>query len=588
MPARPPTDLRVKKDSIVRVLLLASAFNGLTQRLHRELSTRGHTVSVELAISPQAMEEAVTLFRPDIILCPFLKQRVPDSIWKQHTCLIVHPGIEGDRGPSSLDWAIKGGAAEWGVTLLEAAEEMDAGRIWGTATFPMREVSKGGLYRREVTEQTVRLVLAALEQHTDHRFRPRALNYDDPNVRGRWNRAVRQEDRAIDWRNDSTKSIVREINAADGAPGVLDEVAGTPVYLYGARAAIGLRGRPGELIAKCHGAICRGTIDGAVWISHLKVAAARPAVGAIKLPATSVIERAADALPHLETDVIDAAQIGCNEIRYYERGAVGYLHFDFYNGAMNSAQCRRLKQMLAQVKRRPTKVIALLGGEEFWSNGIHLNCIEAATSPADESWANINAMNDLVEEIIRTDRQLTVAVLRTNAGAGGAVMAAACDHVWIRSGVVLNVHYQTMGLYGSEYWTYVLPRRVGSENARCLTQECMPTLASEAQRMGLADLMLPEQWSDCQDEVDRWCIELSEGVSCEKALAAKAMARERDEQHKPLQAYRDEELRHMYRTFYDPGSSYHEARRDFVYKRTAEATPLRIAAHRRSLIRRRA
>lgn len=573
----------------MRVLLLASAFNGLTQRLHLELSTRGHVVPVELAISPQAMQEAVTLFRPDIVLCPFLKQRVPDSIWKHHACLIVHPGIEGDRGPSSLDWAIKRGAAEWGVTLLQAAEEMDAGHIWGTATFPMRDASKGSLYRREVTEHAVRLVLAALEQYTDHHFRPRALNYDDPNVRGRWNRAMRQEDRAIDWRQDSTKSIVREINAADGAPGVLDEIAGSPVYLYGAHAAIGLHGRPGELIARCHGAICRGTTDGAVWISHLKRATgATPGPGALKLPATSVIGHAADALPHLETDGMDAAEIGCNEIRYYERGAVGYLHFDFYNGAMNSAQCRRLQQMLVQVKRRPIRVLALLGGEEFWSNGIHLNCIEAATSPADESWANINAMNDVVEEIIRTDRQQTVAVVRTNAGAGGAVMAAACDHVWIRSGVVLNVHYQTMGLYGSEYWTYVLPRRVGAENARCLTQDCMPTLASEAQSMGLADLVLPEQWNDCRSEVDRLCIGLSERARGAKALAAKAMTRERDEQRKPLQAYRDEELRHMYRTFYDPGSSYHEARRNFVYKRAAEETPPRIATHRTSMMRREA
>jgi putative two-component system protein, hydrogenase maturation factor HypX/HoxX len=405
----------------MRVLLLASAFNGLTQRLHRELSTRGLIVSVELAISPQVMEEAVSLFRPDIIFCPFLKQRVPESIWKHHTCLIVHPGIEGDRGPSSLDWAINPGVAEWGVTLLQAAEEMDAGHIWGTATFPMREASKGSLYRREVTEHAVRLVLAALEQHKHHHFRPRALNYDDPNVLGRLNRAIRQKDRAIDWRQDSTESVVRKINAADGAPGVLDEVAGAPIYLYGARAAIGLHGRPGELLAKCHGAICRGTTDGAVWISDLKRAAGgTPEPGAIKLPATSVIGHAADVLPHIETDAMGAADIGCNEIRYYERGEVGYLHFDFYNGAMNSAQCRRLKQMLAQAKRRPVKVIALLGGEEFWSNGIHLNCIEAAASPANESWANINAMNDVVEEIIRTDRHMTVAVLRANAGAGGA------------------------------------------------------------------------------------------------------------------------------------------------------------------------
>jgi hypothetical protein len=34
-------------------------------------------------------------------------------------------------------------------------------------------------------------------------------------------------------------------------------------------------------------------------------------------------------------------------------------------------------------------------------------------------------------------------------------------------GVMLNPHYKNMGnLYGSEYWTYLLPRRVGEEGAR--------------------------------------------------------------------------------------------------------------------------
>jgi putative two-component system hydrogenase maturation factor HypX/HoxX len=29
-----------------------------------------------------------------------------------------------------------------------------------------------------------------------------------------------------------------------------------------------------------------------------------------------------------------------------------------------------------------------------------------------------------------------------------------------RAGAVLNPHYRLMGLHGSEYWTYTLPRRV--------------------------------------------------------------------------------------------------------------------------------
>ena len=63
-----------------------------------------------------------------------------------------------------------------------------------------------------------------------------------------------------------------------------------------------------------------------------------------------------------------------------------------------------------------------------------------------------------------------IAGLRGNAGAGGAMLALAADHVYARSGVVLNPHYRSMGdLYGSEYWTYTLPRRVRQRRALELT-----------------------------------------------------------------------------------------------------------------------
>ena len=36
-----------------------------------------------------------------------------------------------------------------------------------------------------------------------------------------------------------------------------------------------------------------------------------------------------------------------------------------------------------------------------------------------------------------------------------------------REDVVLNPYYRHMGgLYGSEYWTYLLPRRVGARHGR--------------------------------------------------------------------------------------------------------------------------
>ena len=83
-----------------------------------ELTEAGHAVSIEFDINDRVTEEAVALFRPDVIIAPYLKRAIPESVWRQHRCIVIHPGIRGDRGPSALDWAILRGEREWGVTAL--------------------------------------------------------------------------------------------------------------------------------------------------------------------------------------------------------------------------------------------------------------------------------------------------------------------------------------------------------------------------------------------------------------------------------------------------------------------------------------
>ena len=122
----------------MRILLLCHSFNSLTQRLHVELERIGHELSVELDINDATAIEAVELFRPDLILAPFLKRAIPEEIWRNHLCLVVHPGPPGDQGPSALDWAVLKDVREWGVTVLQADADMDAGPVWAYRTFPMR------------------------------------------------------------------------------------------------------------------------------------------------------------------------------------------------------------------------------------------------------------------------------------------------------------------------------------------------------------------------------------------------------------------------------------------------------------------
>jgi putative two-component system protein, hydrogenase maturation factor HypX/HoxX len=562
----------------LRMLFLVSAHNSLSQRAWIALTALGHRVTVAVVDSAAAMEAAVAEHRPELIVCPMLKKLIPESIWAKHRCLIVHPGPRGDRGPSSLDWAIELGIRDWGVTVFQANGEADAGEVWSTRDFRMRESGKSSLYRHEVRHAAVQALVEAVGKIADAGA-PRAPDPHKRSVRGRARPLMTQEVRAIDWDSDGTDTVIRKIRAAEGHPGVLDALQGVEFHLFGVHRDRQLRGRRGEIIGTRHGAICRATTDGAVWITHLKRRDTE-AERYFKLPATRALALAGRQLevPELEVAVHTGmpADQTYREITYAEHAGVGYLHFDFYNGAMSTEQCRRLRDAYAFARsRRATAVIALMGGGDFFSNGIHLNVIEAAQDPAAESWRNLNAIDDLVREIIDTDSHLVISALGGDAAAGGVPFALAADYVFAREDIVLNPYYQHMGgLYGSEYWTYLLPRRVGAEMAARLTSAPFTPLgARQAVRIGLLDAECGATLHSFHAKTRVLAERLAHDPELAQRLEHKRRRRSHDEQIKPLRAYRTEELARSRECFFGADRSYHHARRRFVYKLGPACTP---------------
>jgi putative two-component system hydrogenase maturation factor HypX/HoxX len=561
----------------MRILLLAHSFNSLTQRLWVELESRGHEVSLELDVSDSVTIEAVERFAPELIVAPFLKRAIPETVWRRHCCIVIHPGIRGDRGPSALDWAVLDGETRWGVTALQANAEMDAGDVWASVEFPMRTASKGSLYRNEVTEAAVAALRLTLERIARGE-RPHPLDASNPDVRGCLRPLMKQTDRAIDWSRDDSATVLRKIRAADGVPGVADVMLDLPVYLYDAHPEGKLRGTPGTLVAQRHGAVCRATVDGAVWITHLKsLDPAQP----FKLPAATILNDRLVGVPELKVPIDAPADLPTwRELRYEEQGAIGILHFPFYNGAMSTAQCARLLAAFEFARRRPTRVIVLAGGPDFWSNGLHLNVIEASPQPAEESWRNINAIDDVARAIITNESQMTVSAMQGNAGAGGVFLALAADRVYARSGVILNPHYKGMGnLYGSEYWTYLLPKRVG-DRARSITEARLPMGTPAAKAIGLIDDHFGVTSADFLAGVVARAAEMALSPAFESRLEAKIRRRHSDEARKPLAAYRAEELEKMRLNFFGFDPSYHVARSNFVRKVPKSRTPLYLARHR--------
>ena len=102
---------------------------------------------------------------------------------------------------------------------------------------------------------------------------------------------------------------------------------------------------------------------------------------------------------------------------------------------------------------------------------------------------NLHAIDDVVREIVETDSHLVISALAGDAAAGGVPFALAADHVVAREDVVLNPYYRHMGgLYGSEYWTYLMPRRIGHELTAELTSAPFEPIGTRrAVEIGLLD-----------------------------------------------------------------------------------------------------
>ncbi|XP_078578189.1 hydrogenase maturation factor HoxX-like [Branchiostoma floridae x Branchiostoma japonicum] len=564
----------------LKICFLCNSFNGLSQRLYLELLSRGHHVMVHDNPRGEKMTEVVETDQPDLVVCPFLTRRVPASLFNNpaRPVLIVHPGIPGDEGPSSIDWALKEGATEWGATVLQAAETMDSGDIWATCKFPVnRQATKSSLYGKEVTQAAVVSVLKAIDAW-EQGVPPIRLDYGHPEVKGELKRKLTVEDRQVDW-TQPAEDVARGVRACDSQPGALGTlrvavqdqqlkhefalfgacVEGDPDMVWDLKKERDVT--PGDVIGRRNGAVLVACgQDTAMWISHLK---ASPKKTSLKLPATSVLPLVdVTSLPidHCEPLPYGTRPKTFQDVWTTRQDGVCYVHFDFYNGAMSTHQCKRLEKVLCGVEADPDcTMVVLMGGYNFFSNGIHLNVIENSECAATESWANITAIDDVVKAIFSMRSKVTVSALQGNAGAGGVMMALAADKVWSHAGVVLNPHYRKMALFGSEYWTYSLPRRVGNPVAEELTHELQPLLATEARDKGMIDDVIGYNADELNAQIPRMCRRLQ--------LESREILREKQSETSSLwstlEEHRHQELARMWKCFHD--KEYHKRRHNFVY-----------------------
>ncbi|KAI4719269.1 ClpP/crotonase [Aureobasidium sp. EXF-10727] len=602
------------------------------------------------------MIEAASLAHPHLIICPFLTSPVPEEVYTKYMTLVVHPGAPGDGGPSALDFLIIGedgtdsdlervmtkdlwsehGRSHWGVTVLQAIAEYDAGPVWAWEQFPVdiddQTLTKSSLYRGEVIRAALAACMIAI-QRVQHAARETAGTEID-GVED-WSRIVpgleakaeyktasattgeaflgghttalpllKATQRDFDINRHSARMISRLIRASDSQPGCLTKMFTPNLYIYGGLIEDGehmstIDAKPGTFIGIRNDAVCFKTMDGkGIWITHgRRVKKKTDSTPWPKVPAMPLFielglvdaEHLPQLLPSLPADFarLDYPTFQDISVEYDDLATgqrVAYLTFDFYNGAMSTNQCRQMCAALRSIldthtESTPLSALVLLGGAYF-SNGIHLNVIENDADPAYESWANINAMDDVVLLILQDFAArgiTTVAALRGNAAAGGVALAAAADLVLAGEHVVVNPAYRALGLFGSEYHTITYNGRVGHDSGRHLVRDMLPVSAQQAKAIGLVDVVLPGYGHSLDLAIHT---HISNLVSSNQTPGN--WKHNLDLSPTALALARTHELGEMAKDFWSERSvRYHSRRRNFVRKVKAAKTPLRFAAHRR-------
>ncbi|ORX38056.1 hypothetical protein BD324DRAFT_650589 [Kockovaella imperatae] len=589
---------------------------------------------------------------------------------------------------SSTSWSGER-RSHWGTIVFQANEHLDGGAIWAWEQYELPTLgtlTKAQLYQTLHSQGAISALITAMIRvyettstlPKDQRVsaRPREewqklsvtsqLTFQGGSTHER--PLIQSKLRKPDFAIHTATDVQRIIYASDSQPGAqLAPLTGdskTSLFAYGAHLHLDAATVPkelytclgyesmdqvpdGRILAHRHGAIFVKTRStdpedaAGVWITHGRVPKKAGTPLEPKVPMVQAIESSghASALQGVQEwsqETFDHVpgtwqEVYVKSIHQGDRLAQ-CVYWNFYNGAFSTRQCQLLLkacQWAVEPERGNVKALALMGGSYF-SNGIALNTIEASAHPGQETWANISAIDDIVEFLVSdtsADRSpfmrhveplcergiVTVACVRSNAAAGGVALAAGCDVVMAGRGVVLNPAYRAMGLHGSEFHSYSYLTRCGESRSAAMLRDMMPQSSTQSRETGLVDIEIGSCTST-SSEIESLCIEQiktllqssstqplqcapwstftsdstppsiapSVHISLTDWMCKVKRDKYRHRSFPPLVHFRTEELSQMLLdSFHSIRSKrYHERRYKFIRKVKSDATPSRYIRHR--------
>lgn len=215
---------------------------------------------------------------PDLFVVSAYGRFIPDEVLALARCrgINLHPSLlPSYRGAAPIQWALINGDSQTGVTIIEVADKMDAGDIYGQRTVDILPDDNAGVLFHRLAEAGGNLLADVVEEIQNGKADPRPQDESRVTLAPR----LAKSDGRIDWQN-SAMDINNRIRGLYPWPGAFTTISTlketVSLKIIKARVVPAQGASPGEVLESDRDTLVVSTGEGSLQLLNVQLEGKRP------------------------------------------------------------------------------------------------------------------------------------------------------------------------------------------------------------------------------------------------------------------------------------------------------------------------
>lgn len=200
------------------------------------------------SLKDEEVETLLKKYQPDFLVVAAYGRILPDEVlaWPKIAPINIHASLLPKyRGAAPIQWAVRNGDKESGISIMKMEASLDAGPVYKMVTLALDENETTGSLFERLAVLSVETLPTALEEIAAGNLKAVAQNHAEATLAPMF----RKEDEHIDW-HLSAKTIRQLIQSLAPSPGAYMLMDDKRFKIYQAKVLqeSGTFGEPGEIV----------------------------------------------------------------------------------------------------------------------------------------------------------------------------------------------------------------------------------------------------------------------------------------------------------------------------------------------------